>query len=289
MSIRDLGYRAYDGPRLPLRNRYRVMVWRALASAWSGSRLLRMLLILSPLPAVIFGVVMYLGLKAAQLTGGAQILADAPSPAELVYHCYFSSQIWFSFVISMIVAAPAVADDLRTGAFEFYFSRPVSRTQYLLGRTLPAALLVALVSSGPALLLVLFRLSLCRSGAELWDNLPLLGQVLLFAPLYTAAFSLVPLALGSLSRHRGAVRGIWATVFFFGWMLGEGLAEAANTEVLRLIALPFDLRATWQVLFDVHPEVLYLHPALPPLALGLYLLLAGALLYRRLDRAGVAR
>lgn len=291
MSIRDIGYRPYDGPREPHRRRYLVLVTQALARAW-GVRMVKLTLLGALFPMVVFGAVMVIKLKAIQIAGehggGMLRIQGAPGdlledPAELVFSCFFWSQLWFSLALSLRVAAPAVAEDIRTGAFQFYFSRPVSRVHYLVGKVGPTALLVAMISAGPALLLSGLRLVLAQSGAEAAQHLWLVPRVLLAAPVFALFFSLVPAALGSLTRRSGTAQGLWAAIFFLSWIVGDGLAEATGIAELVLISLPSDLIMVGQHIFG-HEPLRSLHWIYPSsVLLGVYVLCAAGL-RRRLGR-----
>ena len=200
MTVRDLGYRAYEGELLPHRSRYRVLMARTLAQAWSVG-LVKATLILGAFPAVVCGAVMILKLKTMQFLSAQGAPIQLEDPGNLVFTCIYWCQIWFAFNISLLVAVPSVAEDVRTGAFQFYFARPVSRHHYLVGKVVPVVCLVAVVSMGPALLLSLLRIGLSRTGAEAWSNMSWLLGTLAYGPIYALVLSLPAVALSSLGRR----------------------------------------------------------------------------------------
>ncbi len=132
--IRDLGYSRYEGRRLPHRNRYRVLASRTLSLAWQ-SGLVKTIVILGMFPMIVCAVLMYLQIRGAQLfeSQGAPVPARLQHPERWVYYCVYWCQIWFAFALSLVVASTAIADDIRTGAFQFYFARPITRTHYVAG------------------------------------------------------------------------------------------------------------------------------------------------------------
>ena len=253
MSIRDLGYKAYEGKLLPHRSRYLVLVWHTLALAWSA-RLIKLTLIASLFPMLVCGAVMFGKLKLMHSLSGANVPIRLEDPGSLVFTLFYWCQIWFALSISLRVGAPAVADDIRTGALQFYFSRPVTRLHYLVGKVMAVATLIVAVTAVPALLLALFRVGLSRDPEELRTTLPLLGQTLLFAPLMAAVLSLPPVCLSSLARRPGVVRALWAMVFFFSWIFGEGMASATDVQWFALLSLPTDLLLVGQHLFGHEPS-----------------------------------
>jgi len=295
MPIRDLGYKPYEGQLLPHRTRYRVLIRRNLSLAW-GSGLVKTSIILGSFPLVICGVIMYLKVQGMRFFASrlAQMGAQADQlqvptvddPAVYVFYCMYWCQLWFAFAISLIVAAPAIANDVRTGAFSFYFARPVDRGHYLLGKLVPVALLVMIISAGPALLLALLRLGLSDQGGEALSHLPLLLSTVAYAPIYAVVIALPPVALSALSRNSGAIQGLWAAVFFASWLLGEVTAAATEVPYAALISIPTDLRLVGQYLFGQEPS--YALPWYLPAGV-LALVVAGStyVLLRRLGKVEV--
>jgi ABC-2 type transport system permease protein len=278
--IRDLGYKPYDGPRLSHRGRFQVLFRRNLALAWA-STLVKVDLILSMFPMVVCAVIMYLKL-AAQKRG----LPIKEDPGLWVFNCIFWCQIWFAFTMSLLVAAPTISADVRSGAFQFYFARPVSRMAYLLGKVLSAAVLIASILAIPGLLLAIMRVALAADGGDALTQLPLLLKTILYSVLFTATLILPAFALGALSRQPGYVQGGWAALFFLPWLLGEGIAAATEIPYIALISLPTNLRWIGEALFGVPSshDLAWYWPT------GALLLIVGCATWwviRRLDRVEV--
>jgi len=279
-----MGYQPYKGELQSHKGRYWTIAWRLLAGAWAA-RSVKLALFGALFPMVIFGVLMYVQLKMKHLTG-SNFKLDIDQADQLVFVVYYWCQLWFAFGLSQRVGAPAIADDMRTGAFSFYFCRPVSRVHYMVGKILPVAILVCLASTLPALLLSLFRLSLAADGADAWVAAKQLGATLALTPFYLGLFSVLPVCLGALTTRARAVQFIWSGVFFLSWITGEGLAAAAEEPYLALISLPTCLRLVAQHLYAYpldHP-LPFMYPA-AVLAGAIALALYG--LWRRLERVEV--
>lgn len=285
--IRDRGYTRYDGSRLPHRNRYRVLAQRTLSLAWD-SGLVKTTFILGMFPMVVCAVIMYLKIKAAQMlrAQGLPLPDQVADPEHWVYYCVYWCQLWFAFVMSLIVAAPAIAEDVRTGAFQFYFSRPVSRGHYVGGKLASVAVLIIAVCAGPGLLLALLRIALSDGAGEAVAQLPLLLATIGFALIYAATMTLPALALSALSRRSGYVMAAWTTAFFVPWILGEGTAAATDMPYAALLSIPTNLRLVAQAMFGV--ESSYPLPwYLPAGVLAALLVASAVVLWRRLARAEV--
>jgi ABC-type transport system involved in multi-copper enzyme maturation permease subunit len=285
-GIRDLGYKRYDGPRLPHRSRFRVLVARTLSLAWANG-LVKTALILGMFPMVVSGVYVFIKTKIIHAVSMQAVLPiQIEDPGVWVYYTVYWCQLWFAFTMSLMVAAPAISEDVRTGAFQFYFARPVARSHYLVGKMLPVAILILAVTAIPGLLVAIERVALSRSGDEALKQLPLLLKTLLYVPVFAATLALPPVALSSFSRRTGTVQGGWAALFFLPWILGEGMATATGVSYVALISIPTNLRLVGQYLYGVQPS--YAIPWYYPAGvLAALLVVSAALLLRRLERVEV--
>jgi ABC-2 type transport system permease protein len=285
--IRDLGYRRYDGPRLDHRRRYRVLAGRTLSLAWT-SGLVKTVAIIGMFPSVVCAVVMYTKIRGAQVlqAQGVPVPDALQNPEHWVFYAVYWCQIWFAFAMSLIVAAPAVAEDVRTGAFTFYFSRPLSRAHYIVGKLLAVGLLIFGLCAGPGLLLSLLRIALAGSGTEALSQLPLLLITTLYAALLAATLTLPALALSAVSHRGGLAVGGWAALFFVPWVLAEPAAAATGMAQLTLLSVPTSLRLVGQHLYGIPPsyELPWIWPAATLIAL---IAVAAWALHRRLDRVEV--
>lgn len=259
MGIRDLGYKRYDGPRVSARKRYGVMTAQTLRLAWS-SGLVKATVIVSLLPTLICAVVMWFKYKVYQ---AKQMLAAQGAPlgavddaANWVFYGIYWCQLWFAFAIGLLVAATAIADDVRTGASQFYFARAIGRSHYAVAKLVTAGLFVVFVSAIPGILLAGLRIGLSRTSEEAVAQLPLLLSTVGFALIVALVMTLPPLALSAFTRRAGYAQGAWAMLFFLPWVLGEGMALATDIDEIALVSLPTCLRLVGQQLFGMPPSYL---------------------------------
>src|SRR5205823_5365923 len=99
-----------------------------------------------------------------QFTGGKMPFA-APDDYVFDVMCGPTATL-LTFLMAMFAGGGAIADDTRAGSFQFYFARPVTREQYLVGKLIPPVVLIAVVAVGPAFLLALLRVALSKDMPE---------------------------------------------------------------------------------------------------------------------------
>jgi ABC-type transport system involved in multi-copper enzyme maturation permease subunit len=285
MTIRDLGYKRYDGPRLPHRSRFRVLIARTLSLAWA-SGLVKTTIILGMFPMVVAGVVVFLKVKAQQVLTAQGAPIQLEDPSFWVFYTVYWCQLWFAFAMSLLVAAPAISEDVRTGAFQFYFARPVSRSHYLVGKLVPVAVLLLILCAAPGLIVALLRVALSKTGEEALKHFPLILKTLVYVPLFATVLALPPIALSALSRRSGTVQGGWAALFFLPWILGEGMAAATGVSYAALVSIPTNLKLVGQHLFGMTPS--YAIPWYYPTGILIALcVVSAAVLLHRLDKVEV--
>jgi ABC-2 type transport system permease protein len=132
-----------------------------------------------------------------------------------------------TFLLAM-VAAPLIAEDRRTGAMELYFSRPLRRRDYVVGKLLAAGLVPAATLVMPFLLLWILVVGMAppnTAGSLLGLLLPgLLGAVVAAVVLTTTILGLS--AVGDRGRTVGVIYVVAMVVLS---SLGNGLSEEGHT------------------------------------------------------------
>jgi len=239
-TIHDLGYKRYDGPRTPHRRRYLTVMRLALKQSLKWW--LWVTLVFAVAQVAIFGVVMYFLGRAAAVPG-ADLGADIIKPDFLVLKLLteWYGVIPLCFVVGLFAGGSAIADDARTGAFQFYFSRPVSKEHYLLGKLIAVCGLTCLLAIAPAVILCLARAAMAPPS-----QLPAAGLLLLkgvgVGLVVGLALGIPVVALSSLSTSRGVVQGGWAAVFMLSWIIGGIISSVTVSPWPELISIPANLK-----------------------------------------------
>src|SRR5688572_16285565 len=86
------------------------------------------------------------------------------------FRTFLEVQGGFAFILTVLVAPPLISRDLSNNALPLYLCRPLSRTEYVLGKMAVVGFLLSLVTWIPGLLIFLFQASLSGVG-WLWANL----------------------------------------------------------------------------------------------------------------------
>ena len=287
MGLRELGYRPYEGERLPPREATGPLLRHGLRRAWAHW-LVKLALLTGWVPVVVAGVYDVVRLFAqrtfaTQMAGAEPVF---PHHDDFVF-ALLRWQAWlFASLVALGAGAGAVSGDLGKGALVFYLSRPVTREQYLLSRVGAVGLWSFLLLFVPGLLMVLLATGLAPPEMR-GTELALLVPTAAFSLLVAVVFSTVSVGISALSASRATTMTAWLLVFLVPEVFG-GLVEAATgAPWVRLASLPTLLVAVGRPLFRLEAPaegVQWFH-ALPILVAASVLSLWAS--WRRLGRVEV--
>jgi ABC-2 type transport system permease protein len=165
-------------------------------------------------------------------------------------------QAAFGFIMMAWAAPGLINQDFANQALQLYFSRPLSRTEYMLGKFSVLAILLSSITWVPLLLLFGFQAQMEGNGWG-WNNLYLIGSILVSGWLWISVISLVGLALAVSVRWRIAATALIVGVFFLLPGFGLALNGILRTHWGRLADVSYSLMVTWGHLFRIEPKSLH--------------------------------
>ena len=131
-----------------------------------------------------------------------------------LFYDLISREIFFAVLMLLVTGAGQIADDLRSGALQIYFGKPIRQIDYVLGKfaaTFASALFVTLV---PALLLLAVCAAFAPDFTFLTGNPLLPLRILGFSGLVSLSLAALVLALSSVARNGRSVGLIFAGGYF---------------------------------------------------------------------------
>lgn len=257
MTIRDLGYQPYEGTRLPASNNTWVMLRHGLGRAW-GSWLVKTAAFLSWGPFVVgCGIWAFqwwaMQQFQAQAPPGSQLPMEAPAAGDFLQTVY-GWYLWvFGLMITLGAGAGAISEDLAFKNFQFYFAKPVTPPQYLLGRILAVAIWMFCITFIPGLFLVVAMVGMAPEDLR-WEQLGLILPALVQSVLIAGVTSVAAIGISSLSKSRALTMSAWVLVYIVPWVLATIVDEVGDWAWLKLASLPALLGIVGDALFKVARE-----------------------------------
>jgi len=252
-GVNNLGYRSLSDEREPGWIRWWVITDVGVRRAWQSHWLRRMMLF-AWLPAVWFGVGFFLWEQAVEHADWRIFLARSIPPvpdyewmrdvlqsenveknrhlvwAWLLQSFFRHPQAVLMVMVVGVIAPPLISQDIRSRAFLLYFSRPLTRFEYMIGKLASLWVYLAVISTIPALALYVLGVLLSPNLgviASTWDlPLRIIGaSIVLMLP--TSVLALCFSSLTQESRYAGFA---WFAIWILGWFtyLAASSADAFN-------------------------------------------------------------
>lgn len=248
MPIFDQGYQHWNGTRSG-------HGWRWLAIARHGvrvgfkSKILRLILFLSWAPALVLaGALCLWGLLENKSSGVEQIMqflmfVNPQMIAEpqqyrlevwtLCFHYFLLTELEFSMVLVLLVGPGLISQDLRFNALPLYFSRPLRRIDYFLGKLGVVAFFLAMVTIVPCVVAYVLGVCFSLDAAVIGQTLVLLLRSVAYGVVITLSAGLLILALSALSRNSRYVALFWIGLWLMSSISATVLESIHREEEFR--------------------------------------------------------
>ena len=286
MPIYDLGYRRWEGKRSPDWLRFVTIAKTGFQLAFK-SRWLRRMLFFAWLPAAYMAAAFFMyeqyvinnpqmmliaeGMLKSMMGDSFQLLEDAHDLNPMAGRHLVWSMLMFNFfrypqgalmvLLVGLIAPPLISRDVRSRAFLIYFSRPITRIEYILGKATTVWAYLALITTLPALTLYIIAVMLSPDFSVVlatWD-IPL--RILLASVVLMLPTTFLALAFSSLAWESRTAGFMWFAIWGLGmvayqivWvplMATQNLASGTIDSRWNLISIYHSLGAVQQHVFGV--------------------------------------
>ncbi len=171
--------------------------------------------------------------------------------ATFFYHYFTNGFIIFMIMIMCIfIFAELISGDLKFNAFPLYFSRPLDRKDYILGKFSIIMFYLLLFTLVPAVLLLVFKFIF--SGQVSLD-LHLLFGLIAVPLLVSAFFAAVTLMVSSFSANGRYVKIIIFLVFIFSNSIAEILIAIFKRTYFNLFSVNKNIEQMAAYIFNTRP------------------------------------
>ncbi len=253
MPVYDHRYRGWSGERRTGRFRIWTVARFALGDLWK-SRLALLLFIVALLPPLFFAGMIYLASNVEMLTAvGFNVAGEGVDASWMAIdkEPFFWFLVWqssFAFFLSAFIGPTLVAPDLAHNALPLYLSRPLSRSDYILGKLLVLLVPLSAVTWIPGLLLLGLQTSLAGPGwlGEHWRLVP---AVVLGSWIWILLLAVLAIAISAWVKWRPVATGMLFGLFILGEAFGKAIEEIAGFRWGKLLAMDDVVQTIWASLF----------------------------------------
>jgi hypothetical protein len=254
MPVFEKGYRRFDGELSRssrvfaiafegVRTRFRWWTWLLLILSWC-------------VPFAIYAVLTFVFTAGRSLMGRSPIGAAAIAPTEAFSQLRDSPQavlgmllgdspyaLWqlmeysamWALVVPSMLCAGILAADRRTGALQIYFSRAVSRRDYMFAKFLTVAVFIFVVTGAPALALWVESCLFSPSSTYIVGTWYAPFSILLASCMYAYWNASIVMALSSLLKRPVLVGIFGLVVYLLLSVVGLMFSEVFHAREWRVI------------------------------------------------------
>lgn len=249
MAVYEHLYGSYDGESQSAISRFLVIPRYALRDVFK-SKLLTTFFVICFVYPLIAAILVYLrhnanALALLQINIRELIPVDAS-----FFKTFIEVQGVFSFLLTVLVGPPLISKDLSNNALPLYLCRPLSRTEYVLGKMAVIGFLLSTITWIPGLVLFFFQSSL--AGFEwFFENIWMIWAIFFSSFVWIVMLSLLALAVSSLVKWRVVASAALLGLFFIPSAFGEIINNLFLTRVGHLISIWASINSIWDGLFGI--------------------------------------
>ncbi|MCJ7581217.1 MAG: ABC transporter permease [Candidatus Aminicenantes bacterium] len=220
MPIKEKGYSHWDGEFSPKKLPWWPITRYGIKLSLK-KKFFKLAYALALVPAIVFLVGIYLAERiedfSVMMEGGSTLIKVDPA----LFKTYLTNEFLLFMIIIILVFAGAglISDDLKYNSLQLYFSRPLRKQDYLLGKASVLVGFLLFLTLVPGL--ILFFMKLIFSGSlKFFGDFPLLPlSIIGYSIFITVFFSFYTLLLSSISKSKRYVIILMVGIYFFSDIL----------------------------------------------------------------------
>jgi len=248
MAVYTRKFQSYQGPAADPRLRFWVLSRYAFGQ-WISSKFFLAFFIVCLAAPIVAGILIYLRYNLPALAMMNLQVAELVKIDANFFEVILEIQSGLGLFLAAVVGPGLIAPDLANNALPLYFSRPLARSEYVLGKLLVMVAFLSMLSWIPLLLLFLFQGSLAGLGWMV-ENWRIAAAIWVGSWIWILALALLAVAMSAWVKWR-PVAGL---MIFGSFLVAGGFATVTNamlhTDWGNLINLLEMIKITWHWLFD---------------------------------------
>lgn len=212
MAVYQHTYQQYSGATTPLWSRLLIIPRYAYQSVFQY-KLFTGLFAVCFAPLLVMTILVYLKHNVSLLEALNIKVSDIGFDVGAFFFRVFTSiQTSLGFILTVIIGPTLISRDLANNALPLYLCRPLSRTDYVLGKMSVVMILLSLITWVPLTLLFFFQAYL-EGGSWFVQNLFVLRGVLVMSWTWIILLALLSVALSAWLKWRIVASGALFAVF----------------------------------------------------------------------------
>lgn len=249
MGIRERGYHTWDGEL-----KSRGIVWlpiflNGIKTAFK-KKFAKVFFSFTISPFLIFLIGIYVSTK-PELKMLTEVVKLLKTDAQFFCTFFTNGFTYFMLVmLSVFVFAELISGDLKYNSFPLYFSRPLVRKDYVIGKFSIIMFYLLLFTLVPGILLLIFKFIFT---GELSVTPRVFFAIILLPILISSFFAAITLMISSISSNSRYVKIIIFLLFAFSNGISEMLKGIFKNTYFNLFSFPRNIEQLGAYIFNTRP------------------------------------
>ncbi len=252
MSIKQKGYTHWEGELRKSKYPWAPITKNGIKLAFK-KKFFKFTFFLTLIPAVVFLVGIYISERLEDFA----FLVDKSQAVPFLkinpgyFHSYFTNDFLLFMIVLILVfcGAGLISDDLRYNSLQLYFSRPIRKKDYFIGKASVIAFFLFLLTLIPGIVFILMKLLFSGSFKFAGDYPWLIVSVLGYSFFLTCFFAFYTLFISSTSKNRRYVSILIFGIYIFSDILYGILKGIFGSEYFSLISVKADIKQVGAAFF----------------------------------------
>jgi len=256
MSIKEKGYAHWDGKLNKMKFPWKPITRYGIKLTFK-KKFFKFSFFLTLVPALIYLAGIYASEKIEDFSF---LTRDTDTLSFLkVDPKYFSSYFTNEFLLFMIVllmvfcGAGLISDDLKYNSLQLYFSRPIKKNDYFMGKAAVLAFFIFIVTLIPGIMFIILKLIFSGSFRFLASFPWLFFSVIGYSIFITTFFAFYTLFISSINKNRRYVGIFIFGLYFFSEIIFGIFFGIFKSKYFALLSLKINLQQVGAGFFGQKP------------------------------------
>jgi ABC-2 type transport system permease protein len=170
----------------------------------------------------------------------------------IAYQFFFQLEMFFSMMLVLLVGPDLISQDIRFNAVPLYFSRPLRRIDYFMGKLGVIGVYLAAVAIGPAIIAYVLGVCFSMDLSVVRDTGRLFLASIAYGVVVVLSAGMLMLAVSSLSRNSRYVGALWAGIWIVTYIVAGVLRDTVKERWCPLLSYTGNLQRICDTLLDTN-------------------------------------
>jgi len=251
MTIKEKGYTHWDGELKDGRFPW-WPITRFGINLTFKKKFFKFFFFMTLVPAVVYLVGIYISERLEDFNFMIRESTEFLQINPAYFKSYFTNEgLLFMIVIVLVFAgAGLISDDLKYNSLQLYFSRPLKKKDYFIGKAAVIVFFLFIVTLIPGLVFIIMKLVFSGSFKFFASYPWLILSVIAYSIFVTAFFAFYSLFLSSIGKNRRYVAILIFGLYFFSDIIYEIFYGIFKSPYFSLFSLKINLQQVGAVIFN---------------------------------------